>query len=189
MYEYLIGCIILSIPLFGIFFLRKDLWKPMIWSGVYYTVFLTIVFIVLSYLSWLFSVDPKRLVTPGYWEPKTLFNIGKITHGLAIEDILFQLIAGGIVAGIYEFIFKEKISRFKISRHHISVLWGGVARRFFLCRHNPSKSDVCTHRIRFCWSRYPLVRQTGSHFSFSLGRDIFPYYILHTFYVIQCFLS
>lgn len=131
MYEYLVGCIILSVPAIFIFLMRKDLRKPMVWSGTYYTVFLTVIFIMLAYLSWLFSVDPKRLVTPGYWEPKTLFNVGKYTHGLAIEDLLFQLIAGGIAAGIYEFIFQKRISHFKISRHHISVLGGGSLAAFF----------------------------------------------------------
>ncbi|MDP3785153.1 MAG: lycopene cyclase domain-containing protein [bacterium] len=125
MYEYLVGCAILSVPWFILFFLRKDLRKPMIWSGLFYMKFLTIVFILLSFLIWVFSISSSRMITPGYWEPKTIFDLGKITNGYAVEDALFMFIVGGVVAGIYEAIFHKKISRFKVSAYHFRALMFG----------------------------------------------------------------
>lgn len=53
---------------------------------------------------------------------KTLFNLGKITGGYALEDAIFMFIAGGITAASYETIFRKRIIVPKKPRHHSRAL-------------------------------------------------------------------
>lgn len=106
MYEYLTGIGIMFIVWVLFFVARKDLRKPMVWSGLFYIIILTIGFFALSFV----SRDPARAITPGYWQPYTLFNLGQKTGGYAIEDILFMFFAGGIATALYEFFFHKRIS-------------------------------------------------------------------------------
>ncbi len=105
MYEYLAGIVIMFIVWTFFFIMRKDLRKVMVWSGIFYVIILTIGFFAHS----LISNDPLRAITPGYWAPQTLFNLGQITGGYAIEDVLFMFFAGGIATALYEFFFHKKI--------------------------------------------------------------------------------
>src|SRR5579871_5412607 len=98
MYEYLFGVFILTCIWIVLYLIRKDLRKAMIWSGLFY-IFWTLVGFILYRL---FAFSPERSITPGYWAPPTLFNLGQKTGGLAIEDILFMFFVGGIATAIYE---------------------------------------------------------------------------------------
>ena len=109
MYEYLIGDLILGILWLFCFLLRKDLRKPMIWSGAAYAALMTIIFIILKVISLFVIIENYRTFNPGYWSPNTLFDLNRITGGHSIEDALFMFFTGGIVAFIYEFFFHKKI--------------------------------------------------------------------------------
>ena len=109
-YAYLMGTGIMFIVWAFFFILRKDLRRPMIWSGLFYIAILTIGFFILLFI----SNDPAQTITPGYWTPHTLLDLGQKTGGYAIEDALFMFFAGGIAAALYEFFFKIKITARKV---------------------------------------------------------------------------
>lgn len=75
MYEYLIGILIMAVVWALGFILRKDLRKAMIWSGVAYIIVITAWFFVLRFLYILGYIEVS--ITPDYWSPNTLLNIGK----------------------------------------------------------------------------------------------------------------
>jgi len=77
----------------------------MVWSGVFYIILLSIGFVAYRLL----AHDVTRSITPGYWAPPTLFNLGQITHGYGIEDALFMFFGGGIASVLYEFITRKKL--------------------------------------------------------------------------------
>ncbi len=120
MYEYLIGDLILGVVWLFAFLYRKDLRKSMVWSGFAYLIIISILYIVLKIVSlFVYLGEP---IFPGYWYPNTLFGIGEITGGYAIEDALFMFFAGGFVSFIYEFLFKEKIKFKKNNKNHFRAL-------------------------------------------------------------------
>jgi len=125
MYEYLLGTLIMGIVWVLAFLPRKDLRKPMIWSGVAYIIAISVWFFALRFLFLLGYIDSS--ITPGYWHPNTLFNLGLITGGFAIEDILFMFFAGGIATFVYEYFFKIKIKLKKTYKHHIKSPLIGLA--------------------------------------------------------------
>jgi len=100
------------------FFLRKDLRKPMIWSGLYYMLVVTILVIIWKIL-FSFSMAQSGII-PNYWDPDTLFDLER-TIGYSIEDALFMFFAGGIATFIYEFIFRKKIEVKKSYKHHLKA--------------------------------------------------------------------
>ncbi len=108
-YAYFLGTLVLACAFSLIFFARKDLRRSMIFSGLFYVIILTLAHVVLSTL--LYSSSSPRSITPGYWAPPTLFDLGQKTGGLAIEDVLFMFFNGGIAAALYEIIFTKKFSR------------------------------------------------------------------------------
>ena len=116
MYIYLFGLGLMGIVWLFFFLARKDLRKPMIWSGNFYAVTLTASFFIWSFTHGFLSPDPARSIIPGYWDPPTLFDLGKITGGCALEDIVFMFLAGGISSVLYEFFFDKKISTRKVRR-------------------------------------------------------------------------
>ncbi len=122
MYEYLTEDLILGILWLFCFLLRKDLRKPMIWSGAAYAALMTIIFIIIKVTSLFFIIESYRTVNPGYWSPNTIFDLNRITGGHSIEDALFMFFTGGIVAFIYEFFFHKKI-KLKINyKHHVKAI-------------------------------------------------------------------
>lgn len=124
MYEYFIGCLILAaIWLFAII-ARKDLRKPMIWSGIAYILVMAIVFVLFKLLI-LFNLI-KQTIVPGYWNPDTVLNLGRLTGGFGIEDTLFQFFVGGIAAFIYELFFNKRIKIKNQDVHHIRALIIGI---------------------------------------------------------------
>src|SRR4030095_3474636 len=106
MYQYLMGTGLMAIAWALLFVSRKDLRKAMIWSGLFYFAVLTAAFIIAR----LTTIDATRDITPGYWAPPTLFDLGRKTGGFAVEDALFMFFAGGIAAALYESVFRKKIS-------------------------------------------------------------------------------
>lgn len=125
LHAYLIGDIIIAL-LFGfVFYLRKDLRRVMIYSGFLYLLITTPCFFALKLL----SHDVAKSVTPGYWSPPTLFNIGQKTGGLAIEDELFIFFASGLAAVFYDFLFATRVGYKrdrKIKKGH-AILAGLIA--------------------------------------------------------------
>lgn len=83
---------------------RRDLWRAMLWSGRYYIVLLSFGFIVYR----LITHDVARTITPGYWTPPTLFDLGRLTGGYAIEDALFMFFIAGWAAALYKLCFNKK---------------------------------------------------------------------------------
>lgn len=113
-YQYLVGLLILALPLFLFLFKKKNNRRAMIHSGIFFTILMTFCFVVAN-----ITTKPEALsITPGYWSPTTLFNLGAITGGLAIEDILFMFLFGGIAAVCVEFILQRKIKLGVLKRHH-----------------------------------------------------------------------
>lgn len=101
-----------------LFFMRKDLRRAMLWSGVFYIVFLSIGFVGYR----LVFDDPVRSITPGYWAPDTLFDLGQKTHGYAIEDALFMFFAGGTAAALYEFCFRQKLGEGRVKKRSKKIM-------------------------------------------------------------------
>lgn len=124
MYEYLIGCFILSIIWLIAFILRKDLRKPMIWSSIMYALIMGILFIVIKFFQ-NFGLITQTIV-PGYWNPNTLFNLTRISGGYGIEDGLFMFFVGGIATFVYEYFCKKKIKIKKHYKHHIRAPIVGI---------------------------------------------------------------
>lgn len=111
MHEYLISMIAVGVVIWlPLYLWRRDLRKPMVWSGLFYIATVTAWFITIRIPSALIPIAASRTLTPGYWEPKTLFNVGTITKGLAIEDIIFMFFIGGIATVLYEYCFHRRIA-------------------------------------------------------------------------------
>ena len=106
----------------------------MVWSGLFYIVGITAWFITIGIPSALIPIPASRTITPGYWEPKTLFNIGAITKGLAVEDILFMFFIGGIATVLYEYCFHRRIAVQRGDRrhHYRALVFALVVALFFL---------------------------------------------------------
>ena len=97
----------------------------MILSGLAYLVMISIGYALFFPL--LSHISPDLTITPGYWEPKTLFNLGKLTGGYAIEDALFMFLTGGIAAALYEEMFGRHLSNRKAKhRPHVAVATAAV---------------------------------------------------------------
>ncbi len=79
----------------------------MVYSGLIYLLYGFIIFIFIKLL----TSDPARTITPGYWGPPSLFNLNSKTGGYGIEDALFSFFAGGIAVGLYDSIFKVRVSK------------------------------------------------------------------------------
>lgn len=129
MLAYLVGTGIMGTVWLALFLLRKDLRKTMLWSGIFYISFLTIGFIGYR----LVFDDPVRSITPGYWEPPTLFDLGQLTRGYGIEDALFMFFAGGTAASLFEVCFRKRLSeeRIKSSVKRYALLIGVLAAGLF----------------------------------------------------------
>ncbi len=125
MYEYLIGIVILAVIWATLFKVRSDLRKPMIWSGLAYMIVIIGGFSLMKIASNAgLSFGPA--VIPGYWNPDTLFNLGRITGGLSIEDILFMFFVGGIATVLYDYFYGKRIALRRSYHPHIRAVSIGV---------------------------------------------------------------
>jgi hypothetical protein len=125
MYNYLIGCGIIAVLWLIMFFLRKDLQKPMVRSGFYYVLVLSIGFITIRLIT--ISRPEYISIIPGYWNPDTLFNLGRITGGYSIEDFLYMFFSGGIVTFLYNYVFRKRIViKRKYHFHFLAIIIGGL---------------------------------------------------------------
>jgi hypothetical protein len=123
-HAYLIGDLVLMLVFCLVLILRQDLRRVMLYSGTLYLVITTPCFFILKFL----SSDIAKSVTPGYWSPPTLFNIGQRTGGLAIEDMLFIFFASALTAGLYDLLFNIRINKKstnKLKKSH-AILSGAV---------------------------------------------------------------
>lgn len=97
----------------------------MIYSGLFYAIFMTFCFVWLKML----SHDPAKSVSPGYWSPPTLFGLNNRTGGEGFEDLLFMFLAPAIIAGVYELVFNIKVNKKidkKLKKGH-AILIGFIA--------------------------------------------------------------
>lgn len=124
MTEYFVGCLILAAIWLFMLLLRRDLRKPMIWSGLFYVAVLSILFIPLLILS--IGRPDYISITPGYWHPNTIFDLNRFTGGYGIEDGLYIFLTGGIAAFVYDYFFKKKIRRKKIYKRHFRAILIGA---------------------------------------------------------------
>lgn len=121
--EYLAGVGILATVWAISFYLRKDLRKEMLWSGWYYFWILTVGFVAITVIAP--NIPQHMSIIPGYWNPNTLFDLGRLTGGYSIEDALYMFFTGGIAASIYEMLFRKHIGRpFAKHRPHLALAVG-----------------------------------------------------------------
>jgi len=106
-HAYLLGTIGLAIVFTLLCMVRKDLRRVMLYAGFVYLFYMTAVFL----LSRILSSDPAKSITPGYWGPPSLWDLNKKTGGLGIEDTLYMFFVGAIAAGLYDTVFKIKLSK------------------------------------------------------------------------------
>lgn len=110
---YLIAVSGMGILWLMLFVFRKDLRKKMFWCSGYLTVILSFGFLLMRIL---FANAPaEQQIVPGYWNPDTLFNLGRITAGWSIEDALYMFFTGGIVSVIYDVLSGREIPTVKTS--------------------------------------------------------------------------
>jgi len=95
---YLFGTFGLALVFSFLCLLRKDLRRPMIYSGLFYLLFMSLVFVLLKFL----SNDPAKEINPGYWSPPSLLNLNHVTGGYGIEDAFYMFFVGGIASGLYD---------------------------------------------------------------------------------------
>jgi hypothetical protein len=105
--EYLIAVGGLGIAWFALFAYRNDLRAKMLWCSVYCAAILSIGFLMLRIL--FPHLPPQEMITPGYWDPDTLFNLARITGGWSIEDILYMFFTGGIASAVYDVVLRKKV--------------------------------------------------------------------------------
>jgi len=93
---YFVGSLILGIPWFAVYLLRKDLRKELLFSSF-------------AILPFAFTAP---FFIPEYWSPSYLFGF---IPGLRIgvEDLLFSFFVGGIASVLFEFIENKKEVKFK----------------------------------------------------------------------------
>lgn len=130
MYEYLLGCGILFVIWALLFFLRKNIRKQMLWTGIVNSSLFIVLWILWLVPSWITSVTPAMI--PSYWNPKSLFNFGQLSKGLTIEDVLFGFLVGGIVAVLYEYLLQKHVTRKPIYKRHYIALVAYLASFLFL---------------------------------------------------------
>lgn len=105
MYQYLTATAIMAAVWSLPFWFRKDLRKAMLWGGAIYIAFLSVGFLAYHFI----ADNPLKAITPGYWAPPTLFDLGQKTGGYAIEDVLFMFFGGGISISIYYFCLRKPL--------------------------------------------------------------------------------
>lgn len=101
---YFVGSLILGIPYFLIFLVRKDLRREMLFGG---TLLLPFALLAPFYI-------------PEYWDPPYLFDY-IYPFKVGIEDFIFCFFVGGISAVIFEFITKRK--EVKIRKIKSGINW------------------------------------------------------------------
>lgn len=117
-YEYLLGIVLMGLLWFLVFWIRKDLRKIIVWGSLSYLYLISFIFIFVTLISLFIDLGPIAL-NPIYWHPSTLFDLGRITRGYAIEDAIFVFFAGGITTFLYELFFRHKIKYVKKHKHHM----------------------------------------------------------------------
>ncbi|MFA6270440.1 MAG: lycopene cyclase domain-containing protein [Candidatus Paceibacterota bacterium] len=132
--QYLVEIFILFLAWLAFFISRKDLRKDMLWSGYYYFIILSIGFILIKIVSP--NISANKTIIPGYWNPDTFFDLGRITGGYSIEDAFYMFLTGGIAAAVYEVIFRKKNTGKKLkNKPHYAlisgVLVGGITSSIF----------------------------------------------------------
>lgn len=131
-YDYLLGTIIMGMFWLIGFLYRKDLRKPMLWSGFFYAFVLSFGFLLVSLTGFFHAHSPAREIVPGYWNPESMFNLDRLTHGWAIEDVLFMFFIGGIAAYVYEVAARKRIRFKKRPEVHLKALAAGAIAAFVI---------------------------------------------------------
>jgi hypothetical protein len=95
------------VVLISICYIRKDLRRAMIYSGLLYLCYGFVMFLAIK----LFSAESAKSITPGYWSPPSLLDLNSKTGGYGIEDALFSFLFGAIAAGLFELTFRLKLTK------------------------------------------------------------------------------
>lgn len=154
----------------------------MVYSGTFYLLYGFVIFLAIKLLSY----DPTKTVTPGYWEPPTLFDLNRKTGGYGIEDALFSFFAGAIAAGLYVILFKLKVSKKtnkKLKKGHALLLALVLSSVFFVL--TPVNAIYFFIFLQF-FGAYAIIRQRRDLFLHSLaGGAIFMslYVVLFTVFI------
>jgi hypothetical protein len=105
--EYLTAVAVLCGIWACMFAARPHVRRRMIWSGAYWLVVLSIGFVGTKLLASDFP-DPLTII-PGYWNPDTLFDLGRRTGGYGIEDIFYIFFTGGIASALYDLLGGKRL--------------------------------------------------------------------------------
>lgn len=128
--HYVVGIIILGLVWLAFYVYRRDLRRDMVWSGMYYFLILSVGFMLIKIIAP--NLPPEKTIVPGYWDPDTLFDLGRITGGYAIEDALYMFFTGGIAAAVYETFFRKKLGHRHLKhRPHYALVIGAVVGGLF----------------------------------------------------------
>lgn len=108
------------------FLLREDLRKEIFWGGYYYLIILSLGFILIKFLAP--DIPLQMTITPGYWNPNTLFDLARLTGGYSLEDALYMFFTGGIAVAIYETLFRKHLGHRHLKhRPHFALIIGTIA--------------------------------------------------------------
>lgn len=119
-YAYLLGDIFLGLVWVICYVRYKKLRDEQLFGSILYPAILIPLFLLSRALS-LFIPVAWRYV-PDYFNPDSLFDLSRITGGLAIEDALFMFFAGGLIAVVYETIFTQRVDAKHHACHHVASL-------------------------------------------------------------------
>ena len=120
MYAYLIGVLLTFLFWLVFFVFKPSIRKAMIWTGFAYVAF-NLFLLGLWHLFGLFMYVGESLI-PSYWDPEMLFDLGRWTGVLGIEDLFYIFFIGGGAACLYEYVSHHKISEKRTYRPHLLSL-------------------------------------------------------------------
>ena len=133
-YAYIVGLSIMGAAFAGLYWYRADLRRAMVWSGLAYFAVLSIGFLMLKIF--FPDISPERSIIPGYWNPNTLFDLGRRTGGYGIEDAIYMFFTGGIAVAIYEELFRKHLGNRKIKhKPHTAFAIGALGAIFTAAVH------------------------------------------------------
>jgi hypothetical protein len=160
------------------FYFRVDLRKPMLWTGLVYTILNVILLIFWTILKKFFYLGEP--IVPNYWNPNHLFDLGIITGILGIEDLIFMFSIGIVVTGVYEYLYGKKIVLKRSYKPSFVALISFFLSFFFFAyfiKYNliyPYILSTLFGAILLCLERRDLIRHALiGGISFVIGYSIF----------------
>jgi len=130
-HAYLVGIVGLAVVFGSLSMLRRDLLRVMVYSGLFYLIFMSAVFVILKLL----SSDQSKAINPGYWSPPSILNLNSKSGGYGIEDAFYMFFVGAIAAGIYDILSSSHVSKRrnkKLKKGHAIAIAISVSLAFYV---------------------------------------------------------